>query len=37
MKTIRLKHKEDRRILRGHPWIFSNELQQVEAAFTPGE
>jgi len=37
MKTIKLKQKEERRILRGHPWVFSNELDRSPAGFDPGE
>jgi 23S rRNA (cytosine1962-C5)-methyltransferase len=37
MKTIRLKKKEERRVLRGHPWVFSNELQEIPAGLAPGE
>ena len=37
MKTIRLKKKEERRILRGHPWVFSNELQAPPTGYAPGE
>lgn len=37
MKTVKLKQKEDRRILRGHPWVFSNELACSPAEFAPGE
>jgi 23S rRNA (cytosine1962-C5)-methyltransferase len=37
MKTITLKQKEDRRILRGHPWVFSNEIARMSASFEPGE
>jgi 23S rRNA (cytosine1962-C5)-methyltransferase len=37
MKTVKLKQKEERRILRGHPWVFSNELQPTKEAFSPGE
>lgn len=37
MKTVKLKQKEDRRILRGHPWVFSNELQRFAEAVMPGE
>jgi 23S rRNA (cytosine1962-C5)-methyltransferase len=37
MKTIKLKQKEDRRILRGHPWVFSNELEQMSVTCEPGE
>jgi 23S rRNA (cytosine1962-C5)-methyltransferase len=36
MKTVQLKPKEDRRIRRGHPWIFSNELERV-SGYEPGE
>jgi len=37
MKIVRLKKKEERRILRGHPWVFSNELQAVPTGCVPGE
>jgi 23S rRNA (cytosine1962-C5)-methyltransferase len=37
MKTVTLKQKEERRILRGHPWVFSNELQRSSETFAPGE
>jgi 23S rRNA (cytosine1962-C5)-methyltransferase len=37
MKTVKLKQKEDRRILRGHPWVFSNELDRSPVGFTSGE
>lgn len=37
MKTVRLKKKEERRVLRGHPWVFSNELQEMPADLSPGE
>ena len=37
MRTLRLKKKEERRVLRGHPWIFSNELVEVPADAAPGE
>ncbi len=37
MRTVKLKKKEERRILRGHPWVFSNELQVVPADAAPGE
>ena len=37
MKNVRLKKKEERRILRGHPWVFSNELQGIPAGTMPGE
>ncbi len=37
VKTVKLKNKEERRILRGHPWVFSNELQTMPADLSPGE
>jgi len=37
MKTVKLKQKEERRILRGHPWVFSNEIQSAVETFIPGE
>ena len=37
MKTVKLKKKEDRRLLRGHPWIFSNELDRMTDVPSPGE
>jgi 23S rRNA (cytosine1962-C5)-methyltransferase len=37
MKTVKLKQKEERRILRGHPWVFSNELDRFPVECTPGE
>lgn len=37
MKTVKLKPKEERRILRGHPWVFSNELAFSPRDYTPGE
>lgn len=37
MKTLRLKKKEDRRIRRGHPWVFSNELATPLTGITPGD
>ncbi len=37
MKTVKLKKKEERRILRGHPWVFSNELERSPAECAPGE
>lgn len=37
MKTVKLKKKEDRRILRGHPWIFSNELERMTETYAPGD
>ncbi len=37
MKSVHLKQKEDRRILRGHPWVFSNELQRMGDDVSPGD
>ncbi len=37
MRVIRLKKKEERRILRGHPWVFSNEIQALPRDAAPGE
>lgn len=37
MKTVKLKKNEARRILRGHPWIFSNELERLSGEIQPGE
>jgi 23S rRNA (cytosine1962-C5)-methyltransferase len=37
MRTIKLKKKEERRVLRGHPWVFSNEVQDLSADVVPGE
>ncbi len=37
MRIIKLKKKEERRVLRGHPWVFSNELQEVPSDAAPGE
>lgn len=37
MKTVHLKPKEERRILRGHPWVFSNELRNVPKDCSPGD
>jgi 23S rRNA (cytosine1962-C5)-methyltransferase len=37
MKTIKLKQKEERRILRGHPWVFSNEFERPATIFEPGD
>jgi 23S rRNA (cytosine1962-C5)-methyltransferase len=36
MKILSLKKKEERRVLRGHPWIFSNELREVPQDVPPG-
>src|SRR5574337_956872 len=37
MKTVKLKKKEERRILRGHPWVFSNEIERIPGDFSPGD
>jgi len=31
MERVRLKEKEERRLLRGHPWVYRNELDGVPA------
>lgn len=36
MTTIRLKKKEERRVLRGHPWVFSNEIEDLPRNLEPG-
>ncbi len=36
MKTISLKPKESRRIKRGHPWIYSNEVEMDDTARSTG-
>lgn len=36
MTAIRLKKKEARRVLRGHPWIFSNEIEDLPRTLAPG-
>jgi 23S rRNA (cytosine1962-C5)-methyltransferase len=37
MRIIKLKKKEERRVQRGHPWVFSNEVQDLPADAVPGE
>lgn len=37
MRTLKLKKREERRIQRGHPWVFSNELEHVPQDVAPGE
>ena len=37
MRTILLKKHEARRILRGHPWVFSNEIEAMPGDVTAGE
>ncbi|NTW50182.1 MAG: class I SAM-dependent rRNA methyltransferase [Chlorobiales bacterium] len=36
METISLKKNEERRILNGHQWVFSNELQEVPKHIASG-
>lgn len=37
MTSLQLKQKEERRIERGHPWVFSNELKVLPKDLAPGE
>ena len=37
IKTLRLNKKEDRRIRRGHPWVFSNEIEGKLTGIEPGD
>ncbi len=37
MQVIHLKPKEQRRLLKGHLWVFSNELQNVPGDIAAGE
>ena len=37
MKPLILKKNEDRRLRRGHLWVFSNEVENLAEGFTPGE
>lgn len=34
--TVLLRRGEERRILKGHPWVFSNEVRKVEGEPAPG-
>ncbi|HXC61775.1 MAG TPA: class I SAM-dependent rRNA methyltransferase [Nitrospiria bacterium] len=36
MEIFRLKRHQERRVLRGHPWIFSNELTRLTSDMEPG-
>ncbi len=36
MKRARLAKNQDRRIRSGHPWVFSNEIAEVEGSPAPG-
>ncbi len=37
MKSVTLKKNEDRRIIRGHLWAFSNEIASIEGSPAAGE
>jgi 23S rRNA (cytosine1962-C5)-methyltransferase len=37
LKNFRLRSKEDRRFKQGHPWVYSNELQDSPKGIEPGE
>lgn len=37
LKTLKLKFSGERRVRSGHPWIFSNELENVDKTIPPGE
>ena len=37
MKEIKLRAKEEIRIVKGHYWIFSNELEKIDKTIEPGE
>lgn len=37
MKVLKLKKNEDRRLRRGHVWIFGNEVENLRDGFEPGE
>ncbi len=37
MEAIRLRAGHERRLLRGHKWIFSNEIEDSLAGFEPGD
>lgn len=37
MVRITLKKNEDRRIKEGHPWVFSNEIREIEGERVPGD
>jgi len=36
-KTLKLKFSGEKRIRGGHPWIFSNELENIDKTIAPGE
>jgi 23S rRNA (cytosine1962-C5)-methyltransferase len=37
LKKVRLRSKEERRFRAGHPWVFSNELQESPKSLVMGE
>ncbi|MBU2574685.1 MAG: class I SAM-dependent rRNA methyltransferase [Elusimicrobia bacterium] len=37
LKTLKLKFSGERRLRQGHPWIFSNELENIDRTISPGE
>ena len=37
MQTVRLKRGAERRSAQGHPWIFSNEIEEFDRSIPPGE
>lgn len=37
IRMIRLKSKEERRFKQGHPWVYSNELQEIPKGLQAGE
>lgn len=37
MQIIKLKKNEERRVIGGHPWIFSNEIEGGPGGLTPGQ
>ncbi len=36
MQIIKLKKNEEKRILNGHPWVFSNEIENFSSQIEPG-
>ncbi len=36
MQIIKLKRNEEKRILNGHPWVFSNEIEDFPSHIEPG-
>ena len=36
MTRVRLAKNQDRRLRSGHPWVFSNEIEEAEGSPTPG-